>query len=408
MRDFFAVAKFTAKEMVKRKSFIISNILILAMIVIGFNIPNLIHKFKGSDELNVDKILIADLDNFYGESLKSINDLGLQTKFEIKNEKLELEKAKEMVNNDEYSGIILINNNNGTPEYKYVVNTLSSAGEVEQINNILDSAYKNKKLINIGLSEQQLVDVNNPIQIQVVELNPDNTAMMLITMMCSIVLFYAIYFCAYQVSNSITTEKTSKIMETLVTSCKPKTIVLGKTTGIGIIGIIQVLAIVITAVISYKLFLPKDILQGILDISKVTPIFIFVVFVYFILGYILFAMLYALTGSTVSKPEDVQSANGPIGILAILGFYLAYFSMMNPDSNINRLASIVPISSPFSMPFRFISEGNIWGDFAISVGVLIVSIILVAKIAIKIYSSAILHYGTKLSLKDLLNFYKDK
>ena len=60
---------------------------------------------------------------------------------------------------------------------------------------------------------------------------------------------------------------------------------------------------------------------------------------------------YALTGSTVSKPEDIQSANGPVAMLAVIGFYLSYFTMMNPTSEMNIFASLFPISSPFCMPF---------------------------------------------------------
>lgn len=73
-------------------------------------------------------------------------------------------------------------------------------------------------------------------------------------MAMSIVLFYAIYFSAYQVSSSIITEKTSKIMETLVTSTSPRTIVLGKTLGIGIVGLLQMILIVGTALLSAKAF----------------------------------------------------------------------------------------------------------------------------------------------------------
>jgi len=408
MKDFLVVAKFTAKEMLKRKSFIISNIIILLLIVIGFNVPNIIDKFKGSDEIEAEKILIVDKDNLYGESLQSINEIGLETKFEFKYEEITIDDAKKLIENESYNGIILIDNLGEKPSFQYIVESISNNGEIEQLTQILDSAYTNLKLINMGLNQEQLMEVNEHIQMQVIQIDEDNFQMVLITMFASIALFYAIYFCAYQVSTSITTEKTSKIMETLVTSCKPRTIVLGKTAGIGVVGLIQVIAIIATALISYKLFLPENILKGIFDISKITPQFIFVVLVYFILGYILYALLYALTGSTVSKPEDVQSANGPVAFVAVIGFYLAYFSMMNPESSLNRLASLLPVSSPFSMPFRFVNEGNVWGDFALSIGILIASIIIIANIAIRIYSNAILHYGTKLSLKDLFNFYKQK
>ena len=171
-------------------------------------------------------------------------------------------------------------------------------------------------------------------------------------MLMSIVLFYAIYFCAYQVSSSITTEKTSKIMETLVTSTSPTTIVLGKTIGIGIVGLLQMVVIVATALISAKAFLAPELLEAVLDMSSVTPYLGIITIIYFILGYFTYALLYALTGSTVSKPEDIQSANSPVAILAVIGFYLSYFTMMNPTSELNLFASLFPMSSPFCMPFR--------------------------------------------------------
>ena len=305
-------------------------------------------------------------------------------------------------------GEFIINMAKAYPNINFIGLEISDSQMVRAVERLSSIKLSNLKLINMGLNQEQLMEVNEHIQMQVIQIDEDNFQMVLITMFASIALFYAIYFCAYQVSTSITTEKTSKIMETLVTSCKPRTIVLGKTAGIGVVGLIQVIAIIATALISYKLFLPENILKGIFDISKITPQFIFVVLVYFILGFILYALLYALTGSTVSKPEDVQSANGPVAFVAVIGFYLAYFSMMNPESSLNRLASLLPVSSPFSMPFRFVNEGNVWGDFALSIGILIASIIIIANIAIRIYSNAILHYGTKLSLKDLFNFYKQK
>lgn len=122
----------------------------------------------------------------------------------------------------------------------------------------------------------------------------------------------------------------------------------------------------------------------------------------------MYALLYALTGSMVSKPEDIQSANGPIAILVIIGFYLAYFSMMNPASNINQFAAILPISSPFCMPQRVLMGSSSTGELITSILVLLVSIFIIAKISIKIYSSAILNYGTKMNLKNILKICKNK
>ena len=130
--------------------------------------------------------------------------------------------------------------------------------------------------------------------------------------------------------------------------------------------------------------------------------------IYFILGYLAYALLYALTGSTVSKPEDIQSANSPVAILAVIGFYLSYFTMMNPTSKLNLFASLFPISSPFCMPFRIMMGLANSTDVIISIAILVVTIIVIAKVAIKIYSNAILNYGTKMNIKDIIKMYKEK
>ncbi len=166
--------------------------------------------------------------------------------------------------------------------------------------------------------------------------------------------------------------------------------------------------IVATALISAKAFLDPEILNAVLDMSNITPYLGIITIIYFILGYFTYALLYALTGSTVSKPEDIQSANSPIAILAVVGFYLSYFTMMNPTSELNVFASLFPISSPFCMPFRVMMGIADIKDVIISIVILLVTILIIAKVAIKIYSSAILNYGTKMSFKDIINMYKVK
>lgn len=197
-------------------------------------------------------------------------------------------------------------------------------------------------------------------------------------------------------------------METLVTSTSPTTIVLGKTIGIGIVGLLQMVVIVATALISAKAFLAPELLEAVLDMSSVTPYLGIITIIYFILGYFTYALLYALTGSTVSKPEDIQSANSPVAILAVIGFYLSYFTMMNPTSKLNLFASLFPMSSPFCMPFRVMMGLASGTDVLISVAILMVTILIIARIAIKIYSNAILNYGTKMSLKDIMKMYREK
>lgn len=409
MKELLTVAKFTMKEMVKRKAFLISNLIILIIIVIGFNVPNIMSTFKSDNTQTENIVWVIDTENVYEGALESLNQLELGNKFEIKNQEITIEEMGQKIEQGEIAEAIIVKKEKDTIKIEYVVDSIGMGRSEAMYEQVFSNLYKNVKMSKSGLTQTQIASINEPIALEVIQTKENSSgAMLTISMILCIVLFYAIYFCAYQVSTSITTEKTSKIMETLVTSTKPRTIVVGKTLGIGIIGLCQVITILIVAFISYKLFLPAGILDGIFDMSKITPQFIIVTLIYFLLGYTLYAFIYALTGSTVSKPEDVQSANSPVAFLAVIGFYLAYFSMMNPASSINTVASFLPISSPFSMPFRIIGNSVGIGEIVLSLAILVVSIAIVANVAIKIYSSAILHYGTKLSIKDLFKMYQEK
>ena len=408
MRDIFTVMKFTINDMIKRKSFIISTLIILILIVIGFNVPNLIKKFNGDNTGN--KLLIIDSKNVFEGTLENLKQMDLGYEFEVTNEDLKFEDVKQKIEDKEIKEAIIINSENEKIKISYIVENTTMMNEIpEGCINALTSIYSSLKISKLGLTEEQLQSITPNFEFDLKQTEEKSAnGNVFAMMMMSIVLFYAIYFCAYQVSSSITTEKTSKIIETLVTSTSPKTIVLGKTIGIGTVGLAQMILIFAIALISAKTFLEPGLLDSILDMSNITPYLGIMTAIYFILGYLAYALLYALTGSTVSKPEDIQSANSPVAILAVIGFYLSYFTMMNPTSKLNVFASLFPISSPFCMPFRIMMGLANTTDVIMSIAILIATIIAIANIAIKIYSNAILNYGTKMGIKDIIKMYKDK
>ena len=406
MNDIFTVMKFTMKDMLKRKSFIISTIIILVMIVIGFNIPNLMKSIKsGNENLEKEKVLVVDTDTIYEDKLKNLELENL----EIILSDDSIDKIKEKILNKEIDSGVIINKTDESIKMTYIVENVMFMDEAPTyISDVLQEVYKNIQLDKLKLTDAQKLSINATFEYDMVQAETEAKGNIFAMMMMSIVLFYAVYFCAFQVSSSITTEKTSKIIETLVTSTSPKNIVLGKTLGIGIVGLLQLGLIILTALISAKVFISGDMLSQILDVSTLNASLFLITLLYFLLGYFVYALLYAMTGSTVSKPEDIQSANGPIALITVMGFYLAYFTMMNPSSNLNMLAGLIPISSPFCMPFRIMMGLSTPLEVISSILILIVTIIIVANITIKIYSNAILNYGTKLSIKEIIKMYKQK
>lgn len=409
MKEMLIVSKFTIKDMIKRKSFIVSNIIFLLIILVGTNIPRILEAFNSDDENS--RLLIVDNDNLLGESLSALSDnkdLGYEISFSS-GEFLKSD-AQEALDNDEYDEIIsfkLDGNKIMFEDYQTDMNLSSTNTEV--VVNQITSIYYNKKLVDLGLTSKQLEDLDVGFELNNNYLsNSDSGNSTFAMMMFSIVLFYAVFFCASQVSSSVTTEKTSKIIESLTTSTSPKNIVLGKTLGVGVTGLIQLVVLLGFGIICAKMFLPSEILSGVINLSSINFAVWVIIILYFVLGYALFALIFALTGSLVQKPEDIQSANSPVSMLSVFAFYLAYFSMMNPKSSVSVFASLFPFSSPFSMPSRYmLGIANVW-DVVISIGLLIVMCVIIGFISVKVYSNAILNYGSKFSLKDIGKYLKQR
>ena len=228
----------------------------------------------------------------------------------------------------------------------------------------------NLQISKLGLTQEQIASLTPNFEFTIEQTEEQEVnGNIVVIMLLSIVLFYAIYFC---------------------------------------VGLIQICLIVGVALVSAKAFLDPELLNSVLDMSMMTPYLAVITIVYFILGYFAYALLYALTGSTVSKPEDIQSANTPVAILAIVGFYLSYFTMMNPTSELNQFAAIFPISSPFCMPFRIMMGIASTSEIILSIVILVITILIIAQVAIKIYSNAILNYGTRMTFRDIVKVYRDK
>ena len=392
-------------------------LIIIGFIYIGtrdFDTDEVVDNERFDEEYaNVDKdnVFEGTLGTLNNNSSSSTNDTSIKNEFIIEeNTQISFEDIKSKIETNDITAALIISKNENIINLEYIVENAGMVTYIpENYINSLSMLYTNLQLSKLNISNQELMSLNPNFDFKITqtdeqEIGGNVVAIMLLTL----VLFFAIYFFAFQVSSSITTEKTSKIMETLVTSTTPKIIVLGKTLGIGLIGLTQTIVLVGIALASAFIFTGEEILSGIFDLSQITPFLAIITVVYFILGYAMYALMYALTGSTVSKPEDVQSANGPVAILAIIGFYLAYFTMMNPTSNLNVFASIFPLSSPFCMPFRVMMGVATTSEIILSISLLIILSIIVAYISIKVYSQAILNYGSKLSLKDIKNMFKTK
>lgn len=411
MKEFFTVLTYTFKENSRKKAFIISTIITLMLTIVIVCLPAVIRSFdnnKTEQGTKNDKskgiVFVVDTTGILKGDINKLGKVFLE--YEFKSDAINnIDSLKNKVKEEDNSALLILDEENGVPKFDYLVKQAGSGVDPTEISRVIKSVFVTDLLTTAKVSDNISARVQTDISFNVNELGKGKMSSHILGAVISMLLFLSIYFYGFGVAMSVASEKTSRVMELLITSTKPSKIILGKSAAMGILGLIQLFMIVLTGALTYKLTFPEDfaIAGQTINFSSFTPFSLVMIIVYFILGYSLYAMMNAATGATVSKAEDVNSSLMPISIISMVAFYMGYFSLLAPSGNVAIIASIIPFSSPFSMPSRILAtEVPVWQIVA-SLFSLVITIVFIAWISIKIYSSAILNYGKRLKLKDFMS-----
>ena len=216
-----------------------------------------------------------------------------------------------------------------------------------------------------------------------------------------VLIFITLVIYGMWVAAGVVAEKSSRVMELLISAASPGELIIGKVLGIGLAGLAQYLAILIPALLT--LLLQDRIAVALLgsstgldvSLSVLTPELLMAYGAFWILGFTLYALIYAAAGSLVSRAEDLQVLALPLSIIAIAGYFQAVMALSGGISPLVRVASYVPFWSPFVMLTR-LTVGRVepW-ELVLSFGLLAATIPIVAVIAIRVYSAGVLLYGQR-------------
>lgn len=420
MREFLEVFKYTFKDSIKKKTFIISTIIILVIIIAAMLIPAIVSNVQSSNKGGDNKssgnaasaersiVYLVDKSGYFENSINQIQAQFPQYQIKIETES-NVNSIKDDIKENGKSFLIVATLVNDIPSIEYYTNQYGEGPSPDAMSKGFKNIFTSSILKQANVSDAIILKTLSDVKINLNELGKSKWGGYFASIFIVMILFFAIYFYGYGVSMSVASEKTSRVMELLVTSVKPSRIILGKTAGMGVLGLIQLALIIFVGAVTYKLVFPTDFMIGgmTLDLASFTPFAIVMIIVYFILGYTLYALMYAVVGATVSKAEDVNSAMMPMSFVSIIAFYFSYGTFAVPDSVVARVASLIPLTSPFSVPSRMISTNVPLWEIAASLLILIATIVLVGMISIKLYSFAVLHYGDRLKISTLFKISKE-
>jgi ABC-2 type transport system permease protein len=225
------------------------------------------------------------------------------------------------------------------------------------------------------------------------------------------ILYMVITLYGINVMRSVVTEKTSRVVELMVAATKPRSMMSGKILGVGGVGLAQVAVWFLFGgiALAYRVELLQALGAGANAASalpSLSALQFAVIIAYFILGYLFYSTLYAAIGATVSSEQDSQQAQMPVTMFLVIGMVSMTAITGDPRGSTSAIMTLVPMWSPMLMPLRYILGGATPAEVALSLGILAVTTVLIARAAAKIYRVGILMYGKRPGLGELVRWLR--
>lgn len=452
-RGWKKVFGFTFVQYVKTKSFIVGTIIVslITMLIVGG--VNIIPKMLGAGEeisgaeqdteITLNAVYLVDGSGILtDEDAENLRSAGLALTDTDKSEselidelsKAEAGKVLITVTPQEYDGEIL----------GYAVKTFYSpdtdGDSIDAASSLVTGMVQYRNIIDLGVAPEDFAASQRTVTASKIRAGSDEWSVFesminyFVPMVFSLILFILIFAYGQTVAQSIATEKTSRVMELLLTSVRPLAVVIGKVLAMGLVSLLQFVLIGVVGGASFAITAPfgigGDLLKMMSDpaaqvgenaeiveavnssFGSLSPLTFILIFVIFILGFLFFALIAALVGASVSRMEDLAQAMQPYSLLGVLGFYLAYFPVMFTMESLDTGAAATnpmqifsyyfPVSSPFALPSALLLGTLSLPQVIIAVLILAAFVVLVAVIVARVYEMIILHNGSRLKFGDIL------
>ncbi|WP_071396043.1 ABC transporter permease [Bacillus tuaregi] len=407
MNRFWIILFHTYLSKLKTKSFIITTLITALILVALTNMTNIIDLFNKGNENQ--KIAVIDET---GELFSLV-----EAQLQVVNDELRLEaysesekSAENDVEEGEYKGLLILKlDESQLPSAVYKSLSVADYGIPADIQNSLQQIKAQMAAAQLQLTPEQLAKLSEPVTFDRVALKENAKTQEELSQARGLVyvILFVIYFAVIMYANMIAmevaTEKSSRVMEILISSVSPIKQMFGKILGIALLSLTQMA--VLLAVGYYFIKQNLQSLQGgffeFLGFQNIPLSTIIYALVFFLLGYFLYATLAAFLGSLVSRIEDVQQMITPMTFIIAAGFMIAMFGLNQPDTTFITITSYIPFFTPMLMFMRVgMLEIPIWEPM-IGMVILLVSIILLAVFGARVYKGGVLMYGKSNSFKDI-------
>lgn len=412
---------------VKKRSFIVMTLLGPLLMAAIFVVPVAIASYS-TDEASI--VQVIDETKLFANNLSSTSTI----KFVF--EDIPVERAKSNFREEGYNGVLYIPSLaiNYWQGIYYYSDKQPNPSMIEYLQKTLQKEIEQQRLQAEGIDQSTIDKIKTNVRVNPVviteqgETETDTAISMAVGLIGAFLIYIFIFIYGAQVMRGVMEEKTSRIVEVIISSVRPFQLMMGKIVGVAMVGLTQFvlwifLTFIIFTVVS-SAFVDREMLQETSEqvirgqipaehqpqdeaakiIARIEAVpfgeIILVFLFYFIGGYLLYSALFAAVGSAVDSETDTQQFMLPVTVPLILSIVVAQAVIQNPDGSIALWFSMIPFTSPVIMMVR-LPFGVPIGEILLSATLLILGFIFTTWLAAKIYRTGILMYGKKISYREL-------
>ena len=443
MLKFLAVVKHEYKKIVLKWSFIIATLL-FPLIAAGFAVvPALIFSIKGEATRIVivdesEKIAARIKKNLSNEKVNekieavqkpSVDDLTASQSDRMKKMSRQLGESfifvdyaqtgkspeqirrelKDEVTEDKIDAYLIVPPDYAAPNANYEFSSRKSGDTLanETLRDAVNAAVRSQRLADANINEKQLENLSGDVRLSIKKVDEkgdekDNDGVFIAAFIVGLMIYLSLLIYGQQILAAVVEEKETRIAEILFSSAKPFELMMGKLVGVGLAGFTQLgiwlFSLLILIGVGAAAYSAAALNVPLPDIS---PLIIIYFFVFFLLGFFIYATIYALIGSMVTTvQEGGQFAMFPV-IFLIIGFYLSFAVIRDPNSQLSFWSSIAPFFAPIVMPVRILSETPPFWQIALSVSINFVTILFLVWLAARVYRVGMLMYGKRATIPEV-------
>lgn len=405
LNSFWIILFHTFLSKFKTKSFLITTAITLLFVVALTNLTTIIDTFSGEEGKT--EIAVIDQSNSFfpaiQEATKALNEEVKLVPYE-ENE----ETAKKEVEEGNYSGLLIVDaDSNNLPIATYYTMDIAESSISDNLMNSIQMVKSQLAANQLNLTNEQLAKLNEPVSFEKIALEKDAKTEEELSQARGLVyiLLFLIYFAVIlysgMIATEVATEKSSRVMEILISSVSPIKHMFAKILGVGLLSLTQLALLMLVGYFSLTSNDGLSSVEGFLGFSEVPVSTIIYAAIFFILGYFLYATLAALLGSLVSRIEDVQQMITPMTLLIVAGFMIAMFGLSAPDTTFVTITSYIPFFTPMLMFMRVgMLNLPVWEPI-LGVIILVATIVVLAIFGARVYKGGVLMYGKSNSYKDI-------